>query len=85
MILNLQYKAYLKKLMPTTKKLLAKNSTDSMNVMVEFDLENQPVKVTSEEGTMEYNILSIVERHRLLTVRNPNDRVLFSIFYGNPS
>jgi hypothetical protein len=67
-----------------TKTLIAKNSTDNMSVNVDFDVENQPIKVSSDDDLIEYQIVSVVERHRLITIRNPKDRALFSIFYGNP-
>lgn len=68
--------------MSNIKVLFAKNSTNEISVFVELDTEQQPIRVTDPSGAIIYEIVGNLQRHRLLTIRNPTDRVLFSIFYG---
>lgn len=70
--------------MSTIKALLAKNSLNELNVLVEFNLENQPIKVTNDSGEIEYKVVGHVERHALITIQDPKNRDLFSIFYSHP-
>lgn len=67
--------------MTSYKVLHAKSSSDYVVVVVEFNEEKQPIKIMSQVGGYEYPIISHVERHGLLTVRNPTTNELMSIFY----
>lgn len=67
--------------MQNYKILQARNCSTHIVVLVSFTDNSYPARVTDRITGFEYPILSVVEMLGLLTIRNPMDGELFSVFY----
>lgn len=67
--------------MENYKMLQARNSNYHIVVLVTFTANHYPTRVTDRITGYEYPILGHIEMLGLITIRNPVDGELFSIFY----
>ena len=58
------------------------SSANKISVYIEFDEEKRIVKACDSFNKIEYEIISHMEKHKIITIRNPSNNELISAYYG---